>query len=323
MNRKNEKKSGEKNLQKSKAHYIRTAGIVALAGNAILAAAKIFLGMAGHSLAIVGDGIDSSTDVLIAMVALFVSRIIEQPGDREHPWGHARAETTATMVLAFIICFAGGQIVLSSLKKIFTHNFSEEISSLAIIASLVSIGGKSILAATQNYYGKISESEIIRANAQNMKSDIMLSAAVLAGLALSKIFRSPVLDPVVAFLVGLWVIKNAVQLFAQMNLELMDGNADKSLYQKLFGAVASVPQVSNPHRARIRRMASSFDVDLDIEVEPTLSVYEAHELSEQVEAEIRRRIPEIYDIVIHIEPKGSAHHQPTEEFGLSPENLSK
>ena len=78
-----------------------------------------------------------------------------------------------------------------------------------------------------------------------------------------------------------------------MNLELMDGNADSSLYKKLFDAVATVSGVQNPHKARIRRMASSFDIDLDIEVDPSLSVYEAHELSEQVESAIRREIPEI------------------------------
>ena len=100
-----------------KAHYIKVAGVVALVGNAVLAAVKFLFAYLSGSLAVAGDAVDSSTDVLIALVTLFVSRIIQQPGDKEHPWGHARAETTATMALAFIIFFAGAQIVLSSPLK--------------------------------------------------------------------------------------------------------------------------------------------------------------------------------------------------------------
>ncbi|MGN0729685.1 cation diffusion facilitator family transporter [Treponema sp.] len=304
-----------------RAHYIKTAGIVALSGNVVLAAVKFLFAYLSGSLAVAGDAIDSSTDVLIAFVTLFVSRIIQQPGDKEHPWGHARAETTATMALAFIIFFAGGQLVLSAVKKLICGDFQNEISLAAVYAAVVSMAGKTLLAVVQFHYGKIAESEIVKANAQNMKNDIALSGAVLAGLLLSEIFKMPVLDPVVALLVGAWVIKNAALLFARMNMELMDGNADSSLYRKLFDAVATVPNVKNPHKARIRRMASSFDVDLDIEVDPMLSVYEAHELSEQVESAIRKEIPEIYDIVIHIEPNGSDGHQPKEEFGLTPGSL--
>ncbi len=304
-----------------KAHYIYVAGMFALVGNAVLAAIKLLFAYLSGSLAVLGDAIDSSTDVLIAIVTLIISGIIQQPGDKEHPWGHARAETTATMALAFIIFFAGGQLTLSSLTKLVTKNFSNEISMIAVVAALVSIVGKLILALIQFHYGKLAESEILKANAQNMKNDIFLSSAVLVGLAISDFFKLPILDPIIACAVGLWVIKNAIQLFARMNLELMDGNADSSLYKKLFAAVSTVPNVSNPHKARIRRMASSFDVDLDIEVDPELSVYEAHELSEKVELAIRKEIPEIYDIVIHIEPKGSDKHQPKEEYGLTPNSF--
>ncbi|MBQ2479766.1 MAG: cation transporter, partial [Treponema sp.] len=131
----------------------------------------------------------------------------------------------------------------------------------------------------------------------------------------------PILDPIIALLVGLWVIKNAAKLFLQVNFELMDGNADNSLYQKLFSAVSSVQGVHNPHKARIRKMASLFDIDLDIEVDPAMTVYDAHEKAEQVEEAIREVIPEAYDILIHIEPLGSDSHQREEKYGLKPEDM--
>ncbi len=304
-----------------RAHYIRVAGIIALVGNIILAALKLLMAYLSRSLAILGDGIDSSTDVLIAIVTLVISGIVSQPSDKEHPWGHGRAETTTTLLLAFIIFYAGTQLIIRGITSIMRQDFSSDVSVLAVIAALISIGGKSILALIEFYYGKLADSEMVKANAQNMKSDIILSAGVLVGIAASRLLHQPLLDPIVACLVGLWVIKNALQFFKQINLELMDGNTDNSLYQKLFAAASSVPGVTNPHRARIRKIAALFDIDLDIEVDPAMTVYDAHELSEQVEDAVRKEIPDVYDIVVHIEPAGSDDHQRKEEYGLKPENL--
>ncbi len=301
-----------------RAHYIKVAGTIALLGNAVLAAIKLILAHLSGSLAVMGDGIDSSTDVLIAIVTLIIGSMISKPSDKEHPWGHGRAETTATMLLAFIIFFAGAQLVMKSFVKLVHNSEIQSISNYAIIAAVISICGKALLAVLQYYFGKIANSDIIKANAQNMKNDIIMSAGVLAGLVLSTVLKCPLLDPVIALLVGMWVIKNAVTLFNQTNMELMDGNVDNILYRKLFHAAISVPGVSNPHKARIRKIANLIDIDLDIEVQPHLTVYEAHELAEKVEEAVRNEIPEVYDIVIHIEPEGSDLHQPKETFGLTP-----
>ncbi|MCR5606120.1 MAG: cation diffusion facilitator family transporter [Treponema sp.] len=305
---------------KLKVKYIRIAGTVALIGNAILALLKIVLGHISNSLAVTGDGIDSATDVLIAIVTLIIGKIIAKPSDKEHPWGHGRAETTATLSLAFIIFIAGFNIISQAIRSLIAGNF-QETSFVAIIAAIMSIIGKTILAAVQNHYGKKASSDILKANAQNMKNDIVLSFSILLGLFLSKIFKSKIIDPVIALIVGAWIIKNAFILFSEMTSELMDGNTDNSLYKKLFEAVSSVEGVANPHSARIRKIASKYDIDLDIEVAPDIPIYEAHELTEQVEDAIRKAIPDIYAITIHIEPCGSDDHQRREEFGLSPLSL--
>lgn len=304
-----------------KTHYIRVAGTIALIGNAALAFIKILLAYFSKSLAVMGDGIDSSTDVLIAIVTLVISAIISRPSDKEHPWGHGRAETTTTLVLSFIIFFAGAQLAIQSVTRLMNPLDAQTIGRGAVIAAIISIAGKTVLALLQFHYGKIADSEMVKANALNMKNDIIMSLGILVGLFLSEQFKLPILDPIIALLVGLWVIKNAAKLFLQVNFELMDGNADNSLYQKLFSAVSSVQGVHNPHKARIRKMASLFDIDLDIEVDPDMTVYDAHEKAEQVEEAIREVIPEAYDILIHIEPLGSDSHQREEKYGLKPEDM--
>ena len=95
---------------------MRRAGYIAFFGNLALACVKIFLSKVSGSLAVMGDGIDSLTDVAIALMTLIVSTVVSRPGDKEHPWGHGRAETTATMALSFVIFFAGAQLALSSIS---------------------------------------------------------------------------------------------------------------------------------------------------------------------------------------------------------------
>ncbi|MDR1655688.1 MAG: cation transporter, partial [Treponema sp.] len=100
-----------------RARIIRIASLTALFGNALLAFAKIVAGFLAGSLAVAGDGIDSSLDVLIAIMSLIVAGMISSPADKEHPWGHGRAETIATSLLSCVLFFAGAQLVLQSVSS--------------------------------------------------------------------------------------------------------------------------------------------------------------------------------------------------------------
>lgn len=298
---------------------VRKAALIALFGNLFLALLKITTGILAGSLAVLGDGIDSSTDVAIAVMTLAVGAIINRPSDKEHPWGHQRAETIATVALAFVIMLAGFQLTVSAIHQLRSGETGKLPEFTALAVTVVSIFGKLVLAFTQFRLGKKSGSAMILANAKNMTNDIIISTSVLVGLGASVLFRMPILDPVTAILVGIWVMKSAVGIFMELNLELMDGNADDGLYKSLFLAVKSVPGAGNPHRARIRKMATAWDIDLDIEVDGNLSVHQAHNIAELVEKAIRMQITDVYDIMVHIEPAGGGEH--TEQFGLSAKDM--
>lgn len=311
----------------SRMKLISLAGWIALLGNLSLAIIKVTAGIAAGSLAVLGDGLDSATDVSIACMTLIISRIIRRPSDENHPWGHGRAETTATMVVAFIIFYAGMQLCLSSGIQLF-HFITHTVTAAdnpkllsVLLVTIISIAGKLLLAWSQYHLGKKSGSIMVLANAKNMATDSIISISVLVGLAGARLLSLPILDPLVAFLVALWVLKNAISIFMQMNLELMDGNHDKELYHRLFDAVKTVRGVSNPHRVRIRKIAAHWDIDMDIEVNPDITLHDAHELAEQVETAVRNAIPDVYDIVVHMEPEGHGDHHRQEQFGLSEADL--
>jgi cation diffusion facilitator family transporter len=293
--------------------------MIALFGNLVLALAKLAIGAITGSLAVIGDGMDSSTDVLIAIMTLAIGVYIKQPSDKEHPWGHQRAETLGTMVLAFVIVFAGTQLFESAFRKLREGTASEIPDMTALAVTAFSVAGKLLLAFSQFKLGKKCGSAMILANAKNMMNDIVLSVSVFIGLGASILFGLPFLDPAIALLVSLWVMKSGIGIFREQNLELMDGNADDELYRALFDAVTTVKGAGNPHRARIRKMASLWDIDLDIEVAGSMTVLEAHNIAELVEEAIRKKIPEVYDIMVHVEPEGDADH--TEQYGLSEKDI--
>ncbi|MCL1931824.1 MAG: cation diffusion facilitator family transporter [Treponema sp.] len=308
------------NGQLNKARLIQAASLTALFGNIVLATVKITAGIYAGSLAVIGDGIDSSMDVLIAIMSLIVARIISRPADETHPWGHGRAETVATALLSCILFFAGAQLVLNSGRDIISGVQREAPTLPALVVTVISIVGKLLLAWSQYMFGKKAGSPMLKANAKNMSADVLLSAGVLMGLALSMVFNIGVIDSWAAALVGLWVIKSAFSIFLEANAELMDGGSDRAYYQEVFEAVKSVEEAGNPHRVRMRRIAGLWDIDIDIEVPPNKTVIEAHWIAYKVEEAIKARVENVYDIMIHIEPEGNMEN---ESFGLSEETFEK
>ena len=305
--------------QLKKARLIKTASLTALFGNLGLAVVKIVTGIYAGSLALIGAGIDTSVDVLIAIMTLFVSRIISKPADEGHPWGHGRAETVATAILSFMLFFAGAQLILSSGRDIIFGAERDVPSLPALIVTVVSIGGKLLLAWSQYMFGKKADSPMLKANAKNMSADVLLSAGVLVGLVLSMLFNIAVIDSWAALLVGAWVIKSALGIFLEANTELMDGGSNRKYYRQVFDAVNSVPQAGKPHRVRMRRVAGFWDIDIDIEVAPTLTVTEAHSIAREVEKAIKARVENVYDIMVHVEPTGN---QEREGYGLCEKDVS-
>ena len=301
-----------------KTRDIHIAAIIAITGNAALAVIKIITGMLTKSGALLGDGIDSSTDVLIGIMTLIVVRIISKPADTQHPWGHGRAETIATAFLSFVIFFAGAQLIVNSAAKLISGQEQFLPSTIAIIATLISIVGKILLALSQYILGKRADSTMIKANAKNMAGDVLTSLGVLIGLVISNYTASAYADTIVAILIGIWIIKTAIDIFLEANVELMDGNNDMEPYRAIVDAVSRVEGAANPHRARARRVAGHWDIDFDIDVDPKCTVKVAHSIASKVEGEIKQNLENVYDIMIHIEPSGDSA---AEAFGLSEDEM--
>lgn len=304
------------------ADRIRTiirASWIGIVGNLLLAILKITAGFLANSQAVIGDGIDSFSDVVTYLITLITAKIIRKPPTWRFPYGYSRAETIATKVLAFFIFFAGAQLLFNNISNLIQGVPREIPSILAVYVTVFSVIAKLLLSWWQFNMGKKTQSKMLIANAKNMRADIILSLTVLMGVEFAVILKLPIIDTVMAMGVSLWILKIGYEIFMESNTELMEGVDDMSIYQQVFEAADAVPGAHNPHRARIRKMANLYLIDLDIEVEGSLSVAESHKIGSWVEREIKERIENVYDIMIHVEPKGNVEHN--ERYGLTKEDL--
>jgi len=292
---------------------IRTSWISTI-GNSILSISKIVIGLLSGSLAVIGDGIDSATDVIISIVMIFTAKIMNRPPSRQYAYGYEKAEGIATKVLSLVIFYAGIQMLVSSVQSIFSTEPKELPGTIAIYVTVFSIIGKLGLALYQYRQGKKVDSSLLIANAKNMRNDVIISLGVLLGLFFTFILKLPILDSVTGLIISLFIIKSSISIFIDSNVELMDGVKEISVYEKIFKAVEKVPGAMNPHRVRSRQIGNMYMISLDIEADGNISLKDAHSIAEAVEESIKEVLENVYDIVVHVEPNGVKH--PEEKFGI-------
>ncbi len=306
-------------LEGERTKTIRKSSWIALLGNALLASLKISIGIFSGSLAVLSDGIDSASDIVTSFITLFTSKIISRPPSKEYPYGYRRADTLATKALSFFIFFAGAQLAISSANNLFSGAERDLPAKIAIYVTIFSILAKLFLSWYLKKQGKKTNSSMLIANGKNMRNDVIISLSVLVGLIFTFVLKISILDSVTALLVSFWIMKVAFDIFMESYVELMDGIKDPAIYAKLFEIVENTKGACNPHRARIRKIGNLYVINVDIEVDADISVASGHQIAERLENNIKNNMDNIYDTVVHIEPKGNKENN--ERYGLSEQDV--
>ena len=293
---------------------------LAIVGNGLLAALKLSVGFVSGSFAVIADGIDSTSDIVSSLVVLIAAKIIARPPNIKFPYGYKKADTVATKVLSFVIFFAGAQLAYSTITILVKGSVMETPSSLAIWVTIISILGKLILTLVLFRTGNQVESPMLIANAKNMRNDILISVSVLGSLLFTVLLQEPLIDRLIALIISGFIMYQAFKIFIKSNIDLMDGIDNTEVYGRLFEAVNSVHGAHNPHRVRARKIGNHYMVNLDIEVDPDLSVREAHDIAKNVENSIKSTLKNIYDIMVHVEPMGNREED--EIYGITESDIT-
>jgi len=291
------------------------AAWVSIIGNAVLAVLKLVVGFISGSFAVVADGIDSSADIISSIVTLVAAKVVSKPPNIKFPYGYVKADTVATKVLSMLIFLAGAQLAISAVERLVKGGADTIPAMIAIWVTLFSMAGKIALSLYLKKTGKNKQSDMMTTMGIHMRNDMLISSTVLIGLLATILFEVAVIDKIIALVISIFIMYEAIMIFLKSNTELMDGIQDSELYDKLFEAIRKVDGAYNPHRTRARKIGSRYMVNLDIEVDPDMKVSDAHDIAKEVEDIIKADIENVYDVMVHVEPMGNLEKD--EKFGIT------
>lgn len=295
------------------------SSLISIIVNTLLALLKIFTGFITNSMAILADGLDTATDILTSFMTLIAGKIANKPPDIKHPYGHERAETIATKIVSLVIIYAGFEVLIGSIKRLINKEIIIENAIYIVIIAFISVVSKFLLYKYRMSVGKKINSNAIIADAMNMKNDILTSSSVLIGIAVLYFTGIWWLDPLIAILVSIMILKTGFEQFMESSNEFMESSPElKEIYNIVINEAKSCNCVKNPHKIRARKFGYKIFVDMHIELPPDMTVKEANDITAKLEKKIKEKNNSIRDIVIHIEPYGNAEK---ECFGLSEKDI--
>lgn len=268
------------------------------------------------SVALLSDAAESIVNVVAAFIVLVAMRIAQRPADYQHPYGHGKAEVVSSALEGGMILVASGMILLSSFPRLFNPaDLNKPILGIvvAIIASLVN-GGMAFLLQRE---AKRVHSEALAANANHLLTDVWTSLGVVIGVAAVVLTGWKILDPLIAILVALNIVRTGFRVINRSVSQLIDERLPEEEEKKILDVFDIHPKVLGYHRLRSRRAGFGRFAEVDIFVEPSLSVHDAHELVKTLEKDILTKLPNVVT-TIHVEPFEKGRREgtirPKEEF---------
>lgn len=280
----------------------RRIAIASMLVSASLAAAKISIGLQASSTATVSDGIESAGDVLASGLVLLGLYMAAKPPDAEHPYGHGRLETLSALAVGMLL-FATG--VLISFESVHLSRASPEPpAAYAIWPLIVSIVIKLFLSTFKRIYGRRIQSSGLVADGWNDTVDVLSGSTALLGLGLTLIdpAKFGAADNIGGSAVGVIVIFLGIRVVRDTVVQLMDTMPDPESMDRIRKAGLAVPGVLGIEKCFARKTGLKWHVDLHLEVDPSMSVYDSHEIATQVKERIRAEVDWVADVLVHVEP---------------------
>ncbi|WP_332648498.1 cation diffusion facilitator family transporter [Lysinibacillus sp. 54212] len=264
----------------------------------ILSAMKLIIGYIGMSAALKADGLNNTTDIIASIAVLIGLKISQKPPDSDHQYGHLRAETVASLIASFIMMVVGLQVLTTSIKGIF--NPVHETPSL--LTAIVAIVSAVIMYAVYRYNLALAnkiKSSAVRAAAYDNRSDALVSIGTAIGI-FGAIFGYPIIDTLTALIVGIIIIKTAIEIFWEAVHTLTDGfNLEET--ETLKKLISNVDEVIVLEDLKGRTHGNMSFIDVTVTVNPNLNVIESHRITEKIEATVKRFNP-YCTVLVHIEP---------------------
>ena len=274
------------------------AGIL---GNILLAGFKLFAGVIGRSGAMVSDAVHSLSDVFATFIAYFGVRLSKQPEDEEHPYGHERIESVASLFLGLILAGTGLGIGYTGLGKLFAPEELEIPTLLPLIAAAVSIAAKEGMFQYTMHYAKKLNSSAFQADAWHHRSDALSSVGSFIGIGLAKL-GFPIMDPIASLVICLFILKVAYDISKDAVAKMLDTSCGEEFEQDVRNFAEAQPGVRHIDLLHTRQFGSKVYIELEIAVQGDLPLTEAHAIAESVHRGLENRYPSVKHVMVHVNP---------------------
>ena len=269
---------------------------------------KTIIGVSGHSIALVADGVHTLSDTLTSIAVWVGLKVARRPADQTHPYGHGKAEPIAAKVVAIALFLVAGGIAFNSIRAIAAYfSGTGELAAptaLTLYAALLSIFVKEVLYQYQVRVGRKLASVALIADAWHHRSDALSSVAVAAGIAAAALGGEKWhwADEAAALMVAGFIVWIAWGLFKQSAAGLMDTLVSREIEDEIRSVARSVEGVMGVEKTFARRSGRNVLVDIHVEVDPQMTVEKGHEIASEVTHRLTETIPQVTHALVHIEP---------------------
>ncbi|UAL50482.1 cation diffusion facilitator family transporter [Bacillus sp. OVS6] len=272
--------------------------IISILAYLCLSALKLMIGYTANSEALKADGLNNATDIVASIAVLIGLRLSQKPADKDHPYGHWKAETVASLVASFIMMAVGLQVLYGAVMSV----FEGKQESPDLLSAWTGIFCAAIMYFVYRYNKKLGEkikSQAVIAAAKDNLSDAWVSIGIAIGIIGSQ-FSLPWLDPLAAVVVGFLICKTAWDIFREASHHLTDG-FDEQEIQAFKETTLSLYGVKGVKEIKARNYGNNTVVDIVILVNSNLDIRDAHDISTKVENILMNK-HDVYNVHVHVEP---------------------
>ncbi|MBJ2165456.1 cation transporter [Acidovorax sp. IB03] len=274
---------------------------VSVVVNLVLSTVQIVVGVWAKSQSLIADGIHSLSDLVADFVVLFANHHSQKDADEDHPYGHQRFETAASLVLGLLLLAVGVGMVWSAVVKLENPESVPQVHSVALWVAGVALVGKEVLFRYMLAVAKKVKSSMLVANAWHARSDAASSLVVGVGIA-GNLAGYPILDPIAALIVGFMVGKMGWEFGWDAMHDLMDRAVDEQEVQAIRQTLLDTPGVAGVHDVRTRKMGDMVVVvDAHLEVDAQITVEEGHDIAVEARQRVMQR-HRVLNLMTHVDP---------------------
>ncbi|WPL19651.1 putative cation efflux system protein [Thiorhodovibrio winogradskyi] len=307
---------------KERVKAISRTTLVAALSNSLLAVGKILCGWFGNSHALIADGVHSVSDLASDLLVYVAGHRAGEAPDAEHPYGHQRFETVATLILGIFLAAVALGIAWDAAERLFEPEQLLRPSWWALAAAAGSILVNEALFWYTLFYAKRVRSDMLRANAWHHRSDAISSIVVLIGIA-GTLAGLSYLDAVASVLVAVMIAKIAWDLGREAVSELVDAGLEPARVGEIRQAITAIADVRSLHMLRTRTHGGQASADVHVLVDPYISVSEGHMISVLVEKRLKAGFDEISEVIVHIDPEDDEARPVRSDLPLRAEALQQ